>query len=451
MANQNTSIINSQNEFSAENANILPIPVFIHSSFRTSSTWLWSKIRKLPNVLAYYEVFHESLANVDAKSLNFNSHSSWSSGHPAQAPYFLEFLPFLKKGGGIELFDSNMSFERFIPEGGINGELSLQEISYLRLLIEQGYKSRKIPVLSETRTLGRIRSIKKSIPVNNVLVYRNIFDQWASYCGQSLKGNEYFISTILETVNTSSKNDKFISSLRDFFSDAQLSPKNESLFLLFVIMHIYLYSKCIDYSDLVIDTSAIASDDKLRNDAESELSKMLLSSIDLSDIEVNFGSSVILIKDKKKFIDTVDQFTKIIISSCDSQTSVDFSIKSRDDFISAWSYHSRVTCNTISFYEKELSGLEVHAEQKSFEFAHVVSERDQLTTDLAQTRAAAEQTAQALTAERDQLTTDLAQARAAAEQTAQVLTAERDQLHAELVAAADNAKSSHGWSRFWGR
>ncbi|WP_198162947.1 hypothetical protein, partial [Sphingobium sp. TCM1] len=71
--------------------------------------------------------------------------------------------------------------------------------------------------------------------------------------------------------------------------------------------------------------------------------------------------------------------------------------------------------------------------------------------ELAQTRAAAEQAAQALAAERDQLNAELAQTRAAAEQAAQALAAERDQLNAELAEAAINAKNSYGWSRFWGR
>ncbi|WP_157102582.1 hypothetical protein, partial [Sphingobium sp. TCM1] len=384
MSNQNISMVNL-NSFNLENSHILPPPLFIHSSFRTSSTWLWSKIRKLPNILAYYEIFHESLVNADAKSLNSNNHSSWSSGHPAQAPYFLEFLPLLKKGGGIELFDSSMTFERFIPNDGINGELSLQEISYIKLLIEQGYKNRKIPVLSETRSLGRMPSIKRAMSVNNVLVYRNIFDQWASYSGQSLKGNDYFVSTILETVDKSRDKDQFINCLREFFLNAQPSTKNEDLFLLFTIMHIYLYAKCVDHADLVIDTTAIANDSELRKIVESKLSKMVFASVDLSDVENKFDASIISINDKMGFIDTVNQFTKIIISNCDSQISADFAIKIRDDFISAWSYHDRVTRNSFYWYNKEAIDLKIHAEQKSLEYAHVVSERDQLNVELAQT------------------------------------------------------------------
>ncbi|MBV8337057.1 MAG: hypothetical protein JO358_16800, partial [Alphaproteobacteria bacterium] len=37
-------------------------PVFIHSSWRTSSTWVWLKFRQLPVTLSYYEPFHGLLA-----------------------------------------------------------------------------------------------------------------------------------------------------------------------------------------------------------------------------------------------------------------------------------------------------------------------------------------------------------------------------------------------------
>ena len=38
--------------------------VFLHSSFRTSSTWLWGKFRADPMRMCLYEVFQERLADL---------------------------------------------------------------------------------------------------------------------------------------------------------------------------------------------------------------------------------------------------------------------------------------------------------------------------------------------------------------------------------------------------
>ena len=64
------------------------LPVFIHSSFRTSSTWIWSKIRQLAITTAYYEVFHEDLQSFTPAAIGALVGNSWPSRHPAVAPYF---------------------------------------------------------------------------------------------------------------------------------------------------------------------------------------------------------------------------------------------------------------------------------------------------------------------------------------------------------------------------
>ena len=68
-------------------------PVFVCSSFRTSSTWLWAKLRAAPNTIAYCEIFNEALATLDIKQASGLSYSTWNSKHPHAAPYFLEFAP----------------------------------------------------------------------------------------------------------------------------------------------------------------------------------------------------------------------------------------------------------------------------------------------------------------------------------------------------------------------
>jgi hypothetical protein len=40
--------------------------IFLHSGFRTASTWVWSRFRANTGTLSYYEVFNERLGRPDA-------------------------------------------------------------------------------------------------------------------------------------------------------------------------------------------------------------------------------------------------------------------------------------------------------------------------------------------------------------------------------------------------
>ena len=428
--------INSVNPTSSQP---FPPPIFIHSSFRTSSTWLWGKLRSLPNIMGYYEIFHETLEDIDSKALYASSPSSWASGHPAQAPYFLEFLPLLKEEKGVNGYDAKMSFDWFIPRGGISGDISVQEKAYINLLVEQAYRSRKIPLLSDTRSIGRMAAIKKAMPVNNVLLYRNLFHQWGSYSGQSIRGNKYFIDTIEKTALSASRNDKFINGLIKLFPEIKSLPSDESTFLVFIIMHLYLYANAIDSSDIIIDVNAIASDYDVRRAVESELSDITRCSVDLSDVNLNFDASILLVNNKNQFIDTIEQFSKIIASTCESQNAIDFLYKMKDETLSEWERHDGASRNTVIWFNSELSRLQRDVDQKQLDHASVASECDHLGATLAETVEAtsiAEAAVQTLTTDRDQLGATLAETaegRSIAEAAVQALTLERDQLGATLA------------------
>src|ERR1700761_5819808 len=76
--------------------------IFIHSSYRTSSTWFWNKFRQDKRTLAFYEVFHEAIKDISVQWITQITGASWNSNHPSMAPYFLEYLPLIREGGGVE-------------------------------------------------------------------------------------------------------------------------------------------------------------------------------------------------------------------------------------------------------------------------------------------------------------------------------------------------------------
>src|SRR5690242_32732 len=79
-------------------------PIFIHSSWRVSHTWFWLKFRRQPSTLCFYEPFHEGLASLTRTEAQISAPQGWDSGHPRAEPYFLEFLPLIRRAGGVRLF-----------------------------------------------------------------------------------------------------------------------------------------------------------------------------------------------------------------------------------------------------------------------------------------------------------------------------------------------------------
>lgn len=431
----------------------LPPPIFLHSSFRTSSTWLWNKLRRLPNVMAYYEVFNEGLEQLAAHSLTATNYSSWESHHPPQAPYFLEYLPLLKASGGVSGFNASMSFARFIPKDGLHGELSIEEQAYLNLLVTQAYRGSKIPLLSCTRSIGRMAAIKRHMPVKNILVYRNLFHQWASYSGQYLRGNPYFIETIGKTISNCHQDD-FLTRLDEVFTLRENRPQDENIFSVFLLLHLYLYGQAIDSADFTIDLTELSDNKDMRLSVESELSQLTFSKVDLSDIQNNFDSSVITVHDKAHFTDTIEQFVKIIASTCSTERSAGFIRRLAAEALTEWERYDILTRHSIAWYNSEADRLKRENEQRAQDHAAaeahnaaLASERDSIAAALGEAsgaRHAAEAAIAALQQERDGLAaalTETAGARQAAEAAVAGLQQERDGIAAAL-AETTNARQA---------
>ena len=158
------------------------VPVFVQSSWRTASTWLWSKLRRAPTANAYCEIFHERLKACTIPNLKDDHFAKWNSKHPEAAPYFLEFAPLLDAGGAVRGFEPSMAIERFIPADGIDGALSVAERAYIGGLIENAHAHRKVPVLTDTRTTGPVQRDRACIPGPACVVVPQCFSPMGFVC-----------------------------------------------------------------------------------------------------------------------------------------------------------------------------------------------------------------------------------------------------------------------------
>jgi len=90
-------------------------PLFLHSGFRTGSTWIWQKFREHENTVAFYEPFNEQLRHLALEDIENQKAISWRSRHPQQVgSYFEEYKPYIDSGGGIAGFPADFVEENFL-------------------------------------------------------------------------------------------------------------------------------------------------------------------------------------------------------------------------------------------------------------------------------------------------------------------------------------------------
>ncbi|QTC91182.1 coiled-coil domain-containing protein [Brevundimonas goettingensis] len=267
-----------------------PAPVFLHSGFRTSSTWLWKHFRERPAFRAYYEIFHEALGGLRMDAARTVQSDQWRSRHPSGAPYFLEFIPLMDPAGGIRGFTGEPALAAaFFPDGGLGGDLPSGEVKYVAGLIANAQDAGRIPVLTCTRTLGRADALKRRFGGTHILIHRNLFHQWNSFSGQHRTGNLYFLEYLFLII-ARSRDDAFMDLLKTFTpADIEtdfpmaIESRYDDAFAIFVAWHVYMTLHATRSADIVIDVTRLASDDAYRLKTEARIRETTGQALDLGD------------------------------------------------------------------------------------------------------------------------------------------------------------------------
>jgi hypothetical protein len=274
-------------------------PIFLHSSWRSASTWLWERFRRVPTTLAYYEIFHEDLAVWTAADLLRMSPTAWDARHPHTAPYFLEFVPLIGESGTIQNFDRRMAIDQFIPSDGLRGSISEAEAVYVASLIAHARNSARVPVLADCRTLGRVLGLRERFGGVHIFLYRNIFHQWASYSEFAYRGNPYFFNTVKLIIDRN-HHDPFLAYLGQTYKLGSPDVRSEDYFLGFALLHIYLYASVFDLADVVVDANKLSASDRYRETLEKRIVELTNLEIDLSASSSTFSLSFLKPKDSTR-------------------------------------------------------------------------------------------------------------------------------------------------------
>lgn len=299
-------------------------PIFIHSSFRTGSTWLWSKFRENQNTYCYYEIFNNILLSIDAETIQISS-STWNSHHPPGPPYFIEFGPLLK-GSGIAGFDRDMAIDDFFLKASGDLDRLTKTRDYLLSLVDLAQSKGRVPVLSCTRSIGRVDVIRKLIGGSHILLKRKLFNQWISYSNQALNGNCFFLGQIVNSISVGT-DEVFISLNKLFDSGIDLNNLSnydyDNLLIAFLCLHLYLYAMHEDDFDLVLDFR-IEQNNLSLDRAASEIRNLTSLDIDLSDYKETLAAPQKLVSDIDRVFSTVRTILAVGGPDEDTSTLADF-------------------------------------------------------------------------------------------------------------------------------
>jgi len=154
-------------------------PIFVHSGWRCSSTYVWHRFRAVPTVTAYYEPWHEQLAGLTPERIERERPATSGLRHPNEGlPYLSEFAGLLRPDGGVHGFETRLALdEYFLPPD----QEDPGHAAYVETLIEAARREGRTPVLACCRTLGRIGWLRRRFGGTHIVLIRDPVQQWRSF------------------------------------------------------------------------------------------------------------------------------------------------------------------------------------------------------------------------------------------------------------------------------
>jgi hypothetical protein len=271
-------------------------PVFIHSLFRSGSTYLFEVFRRSSEgYWCYQEPLNEHL--LDRSDAAFWSDSQQQDSrvaylrHPKlNKPYFFEFTQI--KDIVLALFRPEFCFEMFFLTPG---QQASELCSYIGELINH---ARGRAVLQCCRSVGRMNWARFQSDAIHIYLWRNPWDQWWSY-----KVDSYFDLTNLAVYGADRVPDFLmriraesgltLSPYRDHLPDWSALQREIALhtdhvrsYLLFYALWLYGLIESRSAADVSVNIDMLSESAEYRGKVLARLSALGLTGIELSDANV---------------------------------------------------------------------------------------------------------------------------------------------------------------------
>jgi len=310
-------------------------PIFVHSIFRTGSTYLFGVFRR--STYPYYcfqEPLHEKVffnkENPDSLHVQGLGESTKSLRHPnLEKDYFQEIVDLWPSWKNS--IDENIVYDEYFLNLATNKNTKFWED-----LIAHA-PSR--PVFQECRTSGRIKLLKDKLGGLHIYAWRNPWDQWWSY-----KINDYFsaanqlilhssysplpIKILKARLGLVSCKTKNIQQAFDHYTSTPLNSA-QSYQVFYMIWCLGLRNG-LDHCQIKINMDRLSDDPAYRDDMLSALNVAGVTDVDFSDCKM--PQSIFLNKEKEFFHDNEQKVHQDLLQAGWSQSDIDNILNQREIF-----------------------------------------------------------------------------------------------------------------------
>jgi hypothetical protein len=278
-----------------------PEAIFLHSSWRSASTYVWSKFRQRTDTYCYFEPLNEHLFTLTPEVINRFVPWSFSHHPPLDAPYLAEYRPLVGPVCGVPGFPAHLTFGKYC----VTGDDSLPELeAYMGDLAGLAARLGCRPVYGFVRTDLRIGWFRARIPGTHIFIRRDPRRQFLSMLHQAVQGNPYFLQRGTVILRHNPDEPAFAplfsapdltplpplldpSNLREVFRDKLV---NETLLrrLFFIFYFLWLLARQLGepHCDLVVDIDRLSLETQYRRKLEADLSDLLGMVFSFSDCRV---------------------------------------------------------------------------------------------------------------------------------------------------------------------
>jgi hypothetical protein len=297
--------------------------IFLHSSWRAASTYVWSKFRQRSDTYCYFEPLNEHLFAATAEVIDRFVPWSFANHPPLEAPYLEEFRPLIRRDGdggipgsgvqgfGIPGFPAHLTVGRYCA----TRDDSLPELeAYLSDLAQLAARLGRRPVYGFVRTDLRVGWFRARMPGTHIFIRREPRRQFMSMLRQAVQGNPYFLQRGVVILRHNFEAPAFApllaalkfpaielpvielpplldsSALREAFR-GKLVDETVLRRLYFIFYFMWLLARQLGepHCHLVIDIdrlSSISDDDSYRREIESRLGDLVGMAISFADCRV---------------------------------------------------------------------------------------------------------------------------------------------------------------------
>jgi hypothetical protein len=249
--------------------------IFLHSGFRSGSTWFWNRFRQCPATHAYYEPFHEDKGLLTPALIEVDRANKWNSGHPHLAtPYNAEYAGLLRERFGVEGFHDRFAYDSYYANGD-----DPDQSAYIERLIGHARQLGKVPVLGFVRSFGRVPWLTRQFPgALHIVTLRDPLGQWASIKARLATGNAYFDYRYYLLASVASQTKDYA----HWFEEFGLPRASEAVYRviplavrlrLFLRVYLLDMSLALPNADLVVDLNEMSDNPDYRHRMTLDLRK----------------------------------------------------------------------------------------------------------------------------------------------------------------------------------